>query len=247
MQDLGHVLVLGASGGIGQEVARQIAEKYSCRLTLGYYQQAEIAEELARQLNSYAQVQAQARYFDISQPSVLELGILESKEDFGNINQLIVCAGIAHCSLLQTMPVTEIAEVIKVNLLGSIYASKFVLPSMIAGHAGNIIFISSIWGEIGGALETVYSASKGGLITFAKALAKEVGFSGIRVNVVSPGAIDTPMLDLLTEAQKQAVIEATPRGRLGTPRDVASVVAYLLAEESSFIHGQVLSTNGGFM
>lgn len=244
--NLGHVVIVGASGGIGQAIARTIARNYNCRLTLGYCRGKEVAEQLARQITLETTNPATACRLDVTGTVDLELALLEAQELHGACDVFIVCSGRAHHNLLQDMSNEEITELIAVNLTGVIRVCKYVLPKMLRRQSGKIILLSSIWGESGAALESVYSATKGGIITFAQALASEVGFSGIRVNVVAPGAIDTPMLDLLTPAQRQAVVAATPCGRLGLPEDIANLVAFLVSERADFIHGQVLSINGGF-
>ena len=134
-----------------------------------------------------------------------------------------------------------------VNLDGTFYCCRSVLPSMIHRHSGSIITTSSIWGLTGASCEVPYSAAKAGIIGLTKALAKEVGPSGIRVNCIAPGVVDTEMNGALGQEVMDQLREETPLGRLGTPREIAQTVAFLASPEASFITGQVLSPNGGFV
>ena len=124
--------------------------------------------------------------------------------------------------------------------------SRSVIENMISAKRGNIVNISSVWGETGASCETAYSATKAGIIGFTKALAKEVAPSGIRVNCISPGVIKTDMLNIFTKDDLSALEEEIPLGRLGTPRDVASAVAFLLSDAAKYITGETLRVNGGF-
>lgn len=165
----------------------------------------------------------------------------------GKPDILINNAGIASHSLLIDTSEAEWDQVMEVNLKAAFLCTKAVMPEMIRKRYGRIVNISSIWGMTGGSGETAYSAAKGGLIAFTKALAKEMGPSGITVNAVAPGVIETDMLAGLPQSDKQTLVEETPAGRLGTPQDIASVVAFLTLPSSGFITGQVISPNGGFL
>ena len=124
--------------------------------------------------------------------------------------------------------------------------SRSVIKNMISAKRGNIVNISSVWGETGASCETAYSATKAGLIGFTKALAKEVAPSGIRVNCVTPGVIKTDMLNIFTKDDLSALEEEIPLGKIGTPRDIASAVAFLLSDAAKYITGEILRVNGGF-
>jgi 3-oxoacyl-[acyl-carrier protein] reductase len=135
---------------------------------------------------------------------------------------------------------------IGVNLSGAAYLAQAALGDMISEKRGAIVFVSSIWGEVGASMEAHYSASKAGLIGLMRALSKEVGPSGIRVNAVTPGVIKTDMVSCFDEETMRALADETPLGRIGTPEDVAKAIRFLLSDEASFITGQTLGVNGGF-
>ena len=140
----------------------------------------------------------------------------------------------------------EINDLINLHLTSPILLTKNLLPKMIKNKYGQIVFVSSIWGVTGASCETVYSAVKGGQISFAKALSKEVAPSNIRVNIVAPGAIQTKMNDFLQAEEQETLRHEIPLERLGTPEEVANAVNFLLSDESSYITGQVLNVNGGW-
>lgn len=154
-------------------------------------------------------------------------------------------AGISYIGLLQDMAAEDIFKQLDVNLLGAILCSKEAARRMVPRKRGCIINISSMWGEVGASCEAVYSAAKAGVIGFTKALSKELGPSGIRVNCVSPGVIRTDMNKELDEDALKELAEGTPLLRIGSPEEVAKAVAFLSREDSSFITGQVLPVNGG--
>lgn len=156
-------------------------------------------------------------------------------------------AGMEGSGLLQDVTVAEWNRIIDTNLRGAFLVTRAFVPGMVSRKSGCIINIASIWGEVGASFESVYSAGKGGLISFTKALAKELGPSGIRVNCISPGCINTRMMDEYTEEEKAALIDETPLGRIGEPEDVANAVVFLASEKASFITGQDLGVNGGFV
>ena len=134
-----------------------------------------------------------------------------------------------------------------VNLSGAFHLCQLALPGMIHRKAGRVLTVSSMWGQTGGSCEVHYSAAKAGLIGLTKALAKEVGPSGIQVNCVAPGVVDTDMLAGFDETARWALMEETPLGRLGTPEETAAAIAFLASDAADFITGQVLGVNGGFL
>lgn len=156
-------------------------------------------------------------------------------------------AGVSHIGLLQDMSYDEILMHTQVNLLGAIYCSKRAIPGMVHKKSGCIINLSSMWGEVGASCEVVYSACKAGIIGLTKALAKELGPSGIRVNCVSPGVIRTDMNSGLDPETLAQLSEETPLLRLGSPEEVGRMIAFLASENASFITGQVVSVNGGII
>lgn len=166
---------------------------------------------------------------------------------YGKIDLVVNNAGMAYSGLLQDMTENEINSLIAADLTGVIYSCRFAADCMVKNHSGNIINISSVWGVAGASCEAVYSAAKGGVIAFTKAMAKELAPSGIRVNCISPGVIKTKMLDCYTLDDLQSLADETPLGRIGTPADVAKAVKFLSSDDSEFITGQNLIVDGGFI
>ena len=156
-------------------------------------------------------------------------------------------AGIALNKMFCDTTDEDWIRILSVNLMGSIYLARAVLPCMVHKKQGHIVNVSSIWGMVGASCEVAYSASKAAIIGFTKALAKELGPSGILVNCVAPGVIDTPMNAALDEETLQALKEETPLMKLGTPEDVAEAVFFLANEQNRFITGQILSPGGGIV
>lgn len=163
-----------------------------------------------------------------------------------HVDGVVHCAGLSVVGLFQEIKPEDASYLYRVNFLSIVEWTRLLLPGMLQRHHGNIISIASIWGEVGGACEVDYSATKAGILGFTRALAKEVGPSGVRVNAISPGAIETDMTAPLSEETLQMLIDAAPMKRLGKPADVAHAVEFLLSEDSSFITGQDLAVNGGW-
>ena len=168
-------------------------------------------------------------------------------EELGHIDILINNVGISEFSLFTDISDDMWHKMLDTNLSSAFYASRAVLPQMISRKDGCIINVSSMWGQVGASCEVHYSASKAGLIGLTKALAKEVAPSGIRVNCVAPGAIDTEMNACLSDEAIEEIKSETPLGRLGTPEEIANILLFLADERSSFITGQVIGANGGMI
>ncbi len=233
-------LITGASRGIGAAVARRLRAD-GCRVILGYERSRERAEALAEELDGLA-VQA-----DVSDPGQVQAMVDTVLEKFCQLDILVCCAGVAWQGLSQDMGDEEYRRIMGVNLDGSFYCCRAVLPQMIRQKEGKIITISSMWGQVGGACETAYSAAKAGVIGLTKALSKEVAPSGITVNCVAPGVIDTDMVQSLGAQTLNDLAEETPLGRLGTAEDVAGCVSFLCSGAGDFLTGQVLAPNGGLV
>lgn len=238
-------LITGAAGGIGQAICRAFAED-GYNLALHYSSSEKTAEKLCEELSREYNIDAAAFGADFSDEKEVKALAERVKAHFGKIDILVNNAGVAYQTLFQLADERKIKEVLDINLMSALSLTKEVLPQMINSKWGRIINISSMWGISGASCEVHYSAAKSGLIGFTKALAKEVGPSGITVNCVAPGFIDTKMNGNLDEAAVREIIDCTPVGRAGTGEDVAELVRFLAGDKAGFITGQVISVDGGY-
>lgn len=236
-------LVTGASGGIGSAVCRNLAA-VGYDIAVHYHQNEKAALSLCKELQERFSVRTCLIKADLTDKNQVE-SLAKAALDFGNIDVLVNNAGLSYRELFQFAEEEKANDVLSVNLSSAMLLTKRILPSMIARHSGRIINISSMWGVSGGSCEVHYSAAKAGLIGFTKALAKEVGPSGITVNCIAPGLIDTEMNSEIDDAAKQEMIEETPMARIGQPEDVAAAVGFFAGENASFITGQTLCVDGG--
>lgn len=233
-------LITGASRGIGAAVARRLhADGYT--VVINYVHSTEAAQALAQEVDGLA-LRA-----DVAHPEQVNAMVAAVLERFGRLDALICNAGVAWQGLTQDMDDLSYRKIMSTDLDGAFHCCRAALPAMIRQKAGRIVLISSMWGETGGACEAAYSAAKAGVIGLAKALAKEVGPSGITVNVVSPGVIETDMNAHLSPDDLAALAEETPLGRMGRPEEVAAAVGFLCSEDAAFITGADLPVNGGLV
>ena len=184
---------------------------------------------------------------DAADPVQMRTAVQRTQLELGGPQVLVCNAGIALQKLFTDTTDEDWRRVLAVDLDGAFYACKAVLPGMIRQKYGRILLVSSMWGQTGGSCEVAYSAAKAGLIGLGKALAKEEGPSGITVNIVAPGVIDTDMMAGFTADDRAALAEETPVGRLGTPEEVARTLVFLADEASGYITGQVIGLNGGLV
>ncbi|MBR5941877.1 MAG: SDR family oxidoreductase [Clostridia bacterium] len=233
------VYITGASGGIGSALARRF-HAAGCRVALFWHNDGS-AVKLASELGEGAA----AFRCDVADCASVCAAFSEAEAALGNADILVNNAGVALFGLLQDCSDADFDRVAGVNLKGVFNCCKRALPAMIAAKSGAIVNVSSMWGVSGASCEAVYSATKAGVIGLTKALAKEVAPSGVTVNCVAPGVIDTPMNAHLSPETKAELAAETPLGRIGTPEEVADAIAFLA--DSSFITGQTLSVDGGFL
>ncbi len=240
-----NVVITGASGGIGRALAEAFAKEGYC-LALNCHNSIKELNIFCSELKEKYGVFCQAFQEDIGNPGLVEEMFYGIYEQFSSIDVLINNAGISHFGLLNQMTVEEWRNVMSTNLDSLFYCSKAVIPDMVRRKQGRILNICSVWGERGASYEVAYSASKGGMIAFTKALAKELAPSEIPVNAIAPGMVDTPMnhKNLSTE-DLEALKEELPMGRFAEPEEIART-ALLLAEAPTYLTGQILGVNGGW-
>ena len=235
-----NILITGGSRGIGQAMVRKFAkEGYSVAFT--YKSSVDAAEELVKETGALAIMADSASEKEIA------AAVAKAGKALGGIDVLINNAGISSYSLLQDLTLSEWNECIAINLTSAFLYSREVIPYMLKNHEGRIINITSIWGLVGASCEVHYSTAKAGLIGFTKALAKELGPSGITVNAIAPGVIETDMNAHLSGDDLKALEDETPVGRIGKADEIASAALYLANEGSSFITGEVLNVSGGIV
>lgn len=239
------VLISGASGGIGKAIAISFG-RAGWQVALGYNTNEKDALFIRDILRENG-IKSEIFKFDLCDIASLQTAVASVEKFFGGIDALINNAAIAHYGLFTDTTEANYRDVFDTNVGGTVFLTKEVLPLMLKKRCGSIVNISSVWGICGSSGEVLYSASKAAVVGFTKALAKEVGNSGIRVNCIAPGVIDTPMIDCLSEDDKKALIDKTPLSRLGTGQDVAEAALFLCSSSAEFITGQVLNTSGGFV
>ena len=236
-------LITGASGGIGSAISRKLASM-GFDIAVHYHRSQKDAMLLCREIEERFGVSASAIQADLSDREQVKQ-LAEKALAIGTVDVLVNNAGLSYRELFQFTEENRVNDVLSVNLTSAMLLTKLIVPGMIARHDGRTINISSMWGVSGGSCEVHYSAAKAGLVGFTKALAKEVGPSGITVNCIAPGLIDTKMNDELDEKAKEEVVAETPMARIGLPEDVAAAVGFFAGKEASFITGQTLCVDGG--
>lgn len=237
------VLVTGASRGIGKAIAIKFAKK-NYNVVINCVRSEERLMQTKREIESY-QVPCLAYLGDMGDMEQCRQLFLQIKKHFNTLDVLVNNAGISYIGLLQDMTADDWDRVIRTNLTSVFNCSKLAIPDMVSQKYGKIINISSVWGNVGASCEVAYSATKGGINAFTKALAKELAPSNIQVNAVACGAIDTEMNQFLEEDELIALIDEIPTGRLGRAEEVADLV-YHLGYKNSYLTGQVIGLDGGW-
>jgi len=238
------VLITGASRGIGRAIAERFAkEGYS--LVINCCNSREALMNLKQELENTYRIPVLASVGNIGDYEYVSQLFSEITEHFGGVDILINNAGISHIGLLHDMSPEEWQNLININLSSAFYTAKHAIPYMLSQGAGKIIQISSVWGNVGASCEVAYSASKGGINSFTKALAKELAPSNIQVNAIACGCIDTAMNHCFSPEERQALEEEIPAGRFGLPKEVAELT-YSLATDHNYLTGQVLAFDGGW-
>ena len=236
----GNVLIIGASGDIGSAIATRLGQE-NYQLILHYNQNRGKIDEIRTKLNTeqiLTEIQA-----DLSRDSDIKTLLTELVFP---VDHIVFASGNAYHGLLQETSETVMDDMISIHVKAPMIISKFLLPAMIKQKYGKIIFITSIWGDVGASNEVVYSTVKGAQNSFVKALAKEVGSSGISVNGVSPGFIDTKMNQHLSDEERQMILSEIPFSRAGKPSEVADLISFPLNNKSNYIQGEIIGLNGGW-
>ncbi len=231
--------VTGGSRGIGAETVKLLSQA-GWSVAFCYYSD-DIAAEQVAQTTGALKIKA-----DVADEKSIDSAIKQAQGQLGNIDLLVNNAAISFAGLFTDITAEAWQRMLNVNVNGVLNATKSVLPQMINNKRGKIINISSVWGQLGASCEVHYSTTKAAIIGFTKALAKEVGPSGITVNCIAPGVIATDMNNRLTKEDLTALADETPLCRIGSANDVAQAVVYLASSGADFITGQVLGVDGGF-
>jgi len=238
------VLITGASRGIGRAIALRFAQSGSS-LIINCHKSSDALFALEQELKNSYHIPVLASVGNIGDYAYVEQLFTEIKQQFGGVDILINNAGISHVGLLTDMSPEEWRNLMDINLSSAFYTAKQAIPFMVSKQQGKIINISSVWGNVGASCEVAYSASKGGLNSFTKALAKELAPSNIQVNAIACGCIDTEMNQCFSEDERAELIAEIPIGRFGKPEEVAEL-AFSLTENHNYLTGQIITLDGGW-
>lgn len=236
-------IVTGASRGIGKAIALELANE-GAKVVVNYNRNAASAEEIVKTLLE-AGKEAVALQADVADASQVEKLVQSTVERFGRVDILINNAGVTRDKLVMRMSEEDWDTVLNTNLKGAFLCSRAVAPIFLRQRSGIIVNISSVIGKVGGPGQANYSASKAGLIGLTKSLAKELGSRNIRVNAIAPGFIETEMTEVLKPEQREAALKQIPLARFGGSREVARVAVFLCSDDATYIHGEVITVDGG--
>lgn len=237
-------LITGGSGGIGSAICKALADM-GYAAAVGYHSNEQAAQEVCKSISESGGV-ALAVKCSVDDPKSIQAAFELISRELSAPEALINCAGTANIGLFTDLSDDEVFKLVNENLTGAMLMSKAAVPEMVRRHKGYIVNISSVWGEVGASCEVVYSAAKAGLIGFTKALAREVAPSGINVNCISAGLIDTKMNAELSADDMRELIQDIPAGRIGTPDDIANAVRFLLSGQADYINGQTIRIDGSW-
>lgn len=240
-----YALITGASGGIGAATARAFAQA-GYGVAIHAHRNVDKLHALAQELSALS-VPVLEVCADLSDPVQAKTMVDNVLEKFCQLDILVCCSGLSHVGLVTDIDPQQWKTLFGVNVDGMHYCCQAVLPHMVHRKEGCILTVSSMWGQVGASCEVAYSATKGAVIAYTKALAQEVGPSNIRVNCIAPGVIATEMNAHLSPEDLEALADETPLGRIGTPEECASCALFLASEGASFVTGQVLAPNGGLV
>ena len=242
---LGKVAIItGASRGIGRAIAIELG-KEGASVVINYSKDEEGANETLEVLRELGVV-AYAIKRDVSSFEGAEEIINKTLEHFGKVDIVVNNAARSTLGLFMDATREDIEGLISTNLLGAMYLTKLAIPHML-GKGGAVLNISSMWGEVGASCEVLYSTSKGGLNLFTKALAKEMAPSNVRVNAIAQGVIDTKMNSFLSQEEREELENEIPVGRFGLPEEIGKTAVFLCSDDSSYITGQILRVDGGYI
>ncbi|MBC1248548.1 SDR family oxidoreductase [Listeria welshimeri] len=236
-----YAFVTGASGEIGQAICIALA-KAGWNLYLHYYQNRQAVEDIVPKLQAenIDVILIQADFDDFSSLEEIEKQVFQ-------VDAFIHAAGHSHYVLFQDTTDLDMTKLWNVHMYMPMRLIQIFIPKLMKSQQGRIVFISSIWGEIGASMEVVYSTVKGAQIAFCKALSQEVGLSGITVNAVTPGVVKTKMMDQFSLEEKEILRQEIPLKRFAKPEEIAETVEFLTSKKASYITGEVLRLNGGWL
>ena len=240
-----YALITGASGGIGAATARAFAQA-GYGVAIHAHRNVDKLHALSQELSALS-VPVLEVCADLSDPVQAKTMVDNVLEKFCQLDILVCCSGLSHVGLVTDIDPQQWKTLFGVNVDGMHYCCQAVLPHMVHHKEGCILTVSSMWGQVGASCEVAYSATKGAVIAYTKALAQEVGPSNIRANCIAPGVLATEMNAHLSPEDMAALADETPLGRIGTPEECAACALFLASEGASFVTGQVLAPNGGLV